>query len=118
MKRRRRVEVRIERHELSIFAGPPAGSGANPDDNAEINSGGDPGTGLTTLERDRSGLRHIKPERCPMCGSTEMLLLADAIALDSSSVALLKEDLEKGRSHLHCSTSGDWWVCGQSHDPG
>jgi hypothetical protein len=110
MKRRRRVEVRIERHELSIFAGPLVGSGANPD--------GNPGTGLAPLKQDQSGLRHIKPERCPICGSTEMLLLADAIALDSSSVALLKEDLEEGRSHLHCSTSGDWWVCGQSHGPG
>jgi hypothetical protein len=43
-----------------------------------------------------------------------MLLLADAVTAASLSVAALKYGLETGRYHLHCSATGEWWVCGQS----
>jgi hypothetical protein len=43
-----------------------------------------------------------------------MVALATAIALASLSATSLKDGLESGRYHLHCSPSGDWWVCGQS----
>jgi hypothetical protein len=87
--------VRIEHHEVSIFAGPMPGAGA----------GSMP---------DQSGLTHIKPERCPVCGCTEMLLLAEAVAVASVSVAALKDGLDQGKYHLHRSASGEWWVCGES----
>jgi hypothetical protein len=47
-----------------------------------------------------------------------MLLLADAIALTRVNAVSLKEGLEAGIYHLHCSRSGEWWVCGQSITPG
>jgi hypothetical protein len=94
--------VRIEHHELSIFAGPPTGpmAGANAD--------------AASPEPEEGGLSHAKPERCPICGSGEMLLLADAVAAASLNVGSLKDGLETGSYHLHCSTAGEWWVCGQS----
>ena len=74
--------------------------------------------GPVSPEPEKSGLRHVKPERCPMCGSDEMLLLADAVAAASLSAASLKDGLQTGRYHLHCSATGEWWVCRQSIRPG
>jgi hypothetical protein len=111
MKRRRRVEIRVERHELSIFAGPSSPSNpANPS----------PSSRQPVYEPplDRSGLQPIKPESCPICGSIDMLLLFEAIALTSMHPTSLKEGLESGQYHLHCSRAGEWWVCGQSLQTG
>lgn len=94
--------MRIEHHELSIFAGPMAGSMTDAD-SAGVSTG-----------PEESGLRHARPERCPICGSDEMLLLADAVTAASLSVAALKDGLETGRYHLHRSATGEWWICGQS----
>lgn len=105
------MEIRVERHELSIFAGPS--SPANPASPSPSNRG--PAYEATL---DRSGLHHIKPEFCPICGSLDMLLLSEAIALASRNPNSLKEGLESGQYHLHCSRAGDWWVCGQSLQPG
>jgi hypothetical protein len=61
-----------------------------------------------------SGQQQVKPETCPICGSLDMLLLSDAIAITTLTATNLKEGLESGRYHLHCSRAGEWWVCGQS----
>jgi hypothetical protein len=43
-----------------------------------------------------------------------MLPLAEAIAQAGLTATALKDGLETGRYHLHCSLSGDWLVCSQS----
>jgi len=118
VKRRRRVEVRIEHEELSIFSGPLAGSmtGVVNDPMARADSQAVPGA--VSREAEESGLRYSMPEHCPICGFDEMLLLADAVASVGLSVASLKDGLEKGRYHLHRTAAGQWWVCGQSIRPG
>jgi hypothetical protein len=54
-----------------------------------------------------------------------MLPLAKAIALARVNAGTLKDGLETGRFHLHCSLAGEWLVCTQSmeaflppHTPG
>ena len=100
MKRRRRIEVLIERHELSIFGvSPVAGE-------AKIGgvAGGSDGRGT-------SGSGEDKPASCPTCGSTEMLRLSEAMTL----VALnpVQPGASAERSNVHCmfSTSEECWVC-------
>jgi hypothetical protein len=51
---------------------------------------------------------------CPVCGAHEMLPLAQAIARAGLTAAALKNGLETGRYHLHCSLDGEWLVCSQS----
>lgn len=142
--------MRIERHEISIFAGSGAvggavaGAGASGgarelDELNELNELDevdelDRMDKLGELDRtdeldeqneqdeqdevDWSVLRRAKPERCPMCGSTKLLLLAEALAVSPANVGTLKDGLEKHRYHLHCSAEGEWWVCGHSAGPG
>jgi len=113
MKRRRRVEIRVERHELSIYASLPSGP-AHP-----ANPSGDPNRGaVVDAQLIPPGLSHTRPDSCPICGSQDLILLADAIALTSGNSTSLKDGLESGIYHLHCSRSGAWWVCGQSLTPG
>lgn len=113
MKRRRRVEIRVERHELSIYAGSPS-EPVHP-----ANLSGDPSRGaVIDAQLVPAGLRHAKPDSCPICGSLDLILLADAIALIGGNSTSLKDGLESGIFHLHCSSSGEWWVCGQSLTPG
>ena len=107
------MEIRVERHELSIYAGSSSGP-AHP-----VNFSSDPNRGaVIDAHLVPAGLRHSKPDNCPICGSQDLILLADAIALTSGSSTSLKDGLESGIYHLHCSRSGEWWVCGQSLIPG
>jgi hypothetical protein len=100
LKKRRRIEVFIERRELSVFSVSSAG--------VEAKVGGVAGGADS---RGASESRADKPASCPTCGSTEMLTLGEAMAL----VAL--DPLPPGsgaeRSNVHCmfSTSEEWWVC-------
>ncbi len=110
MKRRRRVEIRVERHELSIYASSPQNA-TRPAADATRNP-------IVDSAMLRPAPRGSQPEACPICGSLDMLLLADAIALSKGNAVALKDGLEAGIYHLHCSRSGEWWVCGQSLTPG
>ena len=100
LKKRRRIEVLIERRELSIFGISPLVGGAKPA-SGEGGAGppGDP-------EKDEE-----QPPRCPTCGSTEMLRLSEAMAL----VALhpVPPGSNADRSDVHCtfSISEECWVC-------
>lgn len=128
MKKRRKVEVRIEHHEVSIYSLPPAapGQGAVPFSSAGANSPATSGLGsmanfdgdFANVESDSVASDSTRPASCPVCGSAEMLLLAEALAVagqaTASLVASLKDGLVSGKYHLHCSASGQWWVCGQS----
>jgi hypothetical protein len=98
VKRKRRVEIRIERREVSVF-GAPGFISAQP-----------PGTSRP----ESSGLLCVRPAACPACGSPELLLLAEAVTLAGLDVASLQTGIEAGRFHLHCSVSGEWWICRQS----
>jgi len=117
MKRRRRVEIRVERHELSIFAGTAPAQPANPTGAPMPDTPASPNRASTLDPQLTPGASpRSTPESCPICGSQEMLPLAEAIA--RATPTNLKDGLESGRYHLHCSRSGDWWVCGQSLRPG
>ena len=107
------MEIRVERHELSIYAGASSGA-AHP-----VNYSGDSNRGaVIDGQLVPAGLLRNKPDCCPICGSQDLILLADAIALTSGRSVSLKDGLESGIYHLHCSRSGEWWVCGQSLTPG
>jgi hypothetical protein len=143
MIRRRRIEVHIERHELSIYSNKTAQQATQSpfrDSSSHDSRNSSPvwprtpsgSISSTTSSTEESALlgdaaigsaRHIAPPRdtdlyCPICGAHEMLLLAEAIAIARLTATALKEGLETGRYHLHCSLSGEWLICIQSlqHD--
>ena len=98
LKKRRRIEVLIERRELSIFGIPPV-AGAVPGGE----SGASPRSRLEKCEE--------RPSRCPTCGSTEMLRLSEAMAL--MALDPLSPGSSAERSNVHCtfSISEECWVC-------
>jgi len=98
VKKTRRVELQIEHREISIFAAP----------------GGNIPNWPSPTSPEGSGLRHTKIETCPTCGSSEMLLLTEAISPTGAGLANLQHGMEAGTVHLHCSPSGEWWICTQS----
>jgi hypothetical protein len=98
VKKTRRVELQIEHREISIFAAP----------------GGNIPNWPSPTSPEGSGLRHTKIETCPTCGSYEMLLLTEAISPTGAGLANLQHGMEAGTVHLHCSPSGEWWICTQS----
>ena len=98
VKKTRRVELQIEHREISIFAAP----------------GGLGSKWPSPTQPEGSGLRHSKIETCPTCGSSEMLLLTEAISPKGSGLANLQHGMEAGTVHLHRSPSGEWWICSQS----
>jgi len=98
VKTKRRVEIHIERREVSVFAG----SGVS----AEL--------AAASADPRAGGLERIRPAACPACGSADLLPLTEAVVLAGLDVAALQREIDSGRLHLHCSPSGEWWVCGQS----
>jgi hypothetical protein len=117
MKNRRRVEIRVERHELSIYSltAPAPVSPANP----SAHPSRDPASGPAVEGKfGLGGPRRDQPEPCPYCGSEDTLRLAEAIATSALTANALQDGLKAGDYHLHCSRSGEWWVCGQSPPPG
>jgi hypothetical protein len=100
VKKHRRVEIQIEHREISLFAGPAAGA-PQTQACAEVKS----------CNADRPGA-------CPTCGSTRLSLLAEAMARGELHQASLQTMVEAGSFHLHCSTSGEWWVCSPSTHAG
>lgn len=101
VKSKRRVEIHIERREVSIFRS-PGFVAAQPSATTRELAGGGP---------------CLRPAACPTCGSGDLLLLAEAVTLAGMDVDRLQTGLEDGRFHLHCATSGEWWICRQSGGP-
>ncbi|UWZ81938.1 hypothetical protein [Occallatibacter riparius] len=99
MKRRRRIEVLIERRELSVFGIPPAGGGAKP-----CNEGGASIRGAPEKHEER-------PSRCSTCGSTEMLRLSEALALMALDPVAARSSAERSDVHCTFSISAECWVC-------
>jgi hypothetical protein len=98
VKRKRRVEFQIEHSEVSIFAGPGApATHRNP-----------------SAAPDSSSPVCAKPEACPTCGSTSMVLLAESLAALGHNLSTLQQRINDGTVHLHRSRTGEWWICTQS----
>ena len=99
MKKRRRIEVFIERRELSVYGIPPSVGGAKPDSESGASIHGVP-------ER-----REERPSRCSTCGSTEMLRLTEAMAL--MALDPLSPGSDGKQSDVHCTfwNSVECWVC-------
>jgi hypothetical protein len=128
MIRRRKIEVHIERHELSIFtdiAGytssqSPFSSSPASNPTPAVTWPRKPGRiGCDAEESDLpapqlSAPRHSGKLFCSICGAHEMLPLTEAIAIARLTATALKEGLETGRYHLHCSLAGEWLICIQS----
>lgn len=97
MKKRRRIEVLIERRELSIFG---ASSFA-----------GEAKIGGTAEGRGASGSGEDKPAICPTCGSTEMLRLSEAMTLMAFDPVSPGSSAERSNVHCTFSASDECWVC-------
>jgi hypothetical protein len=98
MKKKRRVEFQIERNEISIFAGPGA---------LGIRS-------TAPASAVASGLIHRKTEKCPTCGSPDMILLSEYVTASGTDLSTLQQRISGGTLHLHCAQVGEWWVCTES----
>lgn len=96
VKKKRRVEIQIERREISLFSGPTAGAPQ------------------TQASATGNGLSAERPAACPTCGSPNLLLLSEAVARGELQRVSLQTMVEAGSFHLHCSASGEWWVCATS----
>ena len=94
MIRKRRIEVHIEHRELSVFSvfGEMTSEGA-------------------TRRPSGSGLREMRPETCPVCGSNEMVPLAEGVASAGLAIAAVRDGLANSKFHLQHTDSGAWWVC-------
>jgi hypothetical protein len=90
VKKTRRVELQIERREITVFAG----SGGKLPQPLREGDAGKP-----------------EPRACPACGSTTVRLLAQAVASPQMDMAALQQGIEDGSVHLHQSPDGAWWVC-------
>ncbi len=104
MKKRRRIEVLIERRELSIF-------GVSPD-GAEAKMGGftdDADVGGVAQSPEQSVEQ--RPARCPTCGSTEMLRLSEAMTLVARDPVRTGWSTERSHVHFTFSASEECWVC-------
>ncbi len=100
MNRKRRVEIRIEHTEISIFSGGgPVHSPGNPVHPAPANA---------------TGLLQASHPFCPTCGSAELVLLTDAVFHPRLNLAALNQGMRDGTIHAHRSPSGQWWICAKS----
>jgi hypothetical protein len=98
VKRKRRIEIEIERREISVFSRAASGAGDVP------SAAGSAAQGNVTA----------KPAACPRCGSEEMIPLAEAVTRPEFKRISGQSALESGRIHLHCTAAGEWWVCWRS----
>jgi len=96
LKKRRRVEFHIEHREVTVFAGP---SGL---------------AGLRSVSAGFGASGFLAPLTCPVCGSAQLLLLAETVASPGIDLRALQQGMEDGSVHLHCSADGAWWVCAES----
>ena len=105
--KKRRIEIQIERRELSVFSSPASNSDAG--DTNEKHEFGAPFPGSHLQD---------KPERCSTCGSTDMVLLSDAMLLATPGSFQSESPVTLIHCHLQCSRSNEWWVCRPSLDLG
>ena len=100
MKKKRRIQVLIERRELSISGISPPGGGATPG-----NSEG------RASPRGGQHMPEERPSRCPTCGSAEMLRLGEAMALVALDPLSPRSSAERSNVHCTFSISEECWVC-------
>jgi hypothetical protein len=100
MKRIRRIQVQVERRELSVFL-----SGSAPDLSSAVSEVG-------AVSASGSGLLDLRPAQCINCGSTYIEPIAEALA--DLSMTELRKVIEGGQFHLQQSASGSWWICRRS----
>jgi hypothetical protein len=98
VRRKRRVELHIEHREISVFAG----TGPYPT----------PPINISTL--DGAGLSQARQSACPTCGSSELVLMTDAVTNSRLDLATLNQGMQNGSVHFHRSPSGEWWICTRS----
>jgi len=106
LRRKRRIEVRVEREEISVFS--EGLSGFSVEGKSDF-SGED---WLSAARAYGNRPRPAAAENCPVCGSTDLLLLQSAVAAGAFSATGLQRGVESGGYHLHCSAAGEGWVCG------
>jgi hypothetical protein len=56
----------------------------------------------------------LKSRACPVCGSSQLLSLIEAVASPGIDLRLLQQGMENGSVHLHQSSDGSWWLCTES----
>jgi hypothetical protein len=110
LKKTRKFEVRIEHEELTMFVDKLPGTSSA--QGSETNVQALTEAWLRSAAARGSGLRHIKPENCPTCGKAELHLLSEAVTMGAFTAAGLQLGVKSGGYHLHCSATGEWWVCG------
>jgi hypothetical protein len=96
LKKRRRVELHIEHREITLFAGPG---------------------GVTVQQAPRPVVNPASialSPACPICGSSQLLPLADAVSSPGIDLRVLQQGMENGSVHLHRSPDGAWWICTES----
>jgi hypothetical protein len=106
VKRKQRIEIQIERRELSIFSSLASNSRAGEKNRAHENS------------EFLAGHKRDNPERCLTCGSTDMMLLSEAMTLATLGSLRTESSTVLINCHLQCSSSDEWWVCRPSLDLG
>jgi hypothetical protein len=98
VRKRRRVELHIERHEISIFAGSP-------------HSDEQVGEQQPT---EGAGSFQIGQTACPICGSPDLILLTEAVNRAGLDLARLNQGMQAGKIHFHRSNAGEWLICAKS----
>jgi hypothetical protein len=96
MKRKKRTSILIERREISLFA-----------------STGD----LPSERMPESQVSEAPPEICPSCGAPDMLPLTELFTTGGINIDSLRKGVGNGQMHVHCTSTGNWWVCSQSLKP-
>jgi hypothetical protein len=94
LKKRRRVEFHIEHREITVFAG-----------------------GLAAAQSARAGFGAsdgLQPHACPVCGSFQLLVLAEAVSSPDMDLRALQQGMQDGSVHMHSSADGAWWICAES----
>lgn len=97
MRKKRRVELHIEHREISIFAGTALS-----------------GRTIDARPSDTTGPLEVRRASCPTCGSSDLVLLTDAVTNLRLDLAVLNQRMQDGSVHLHRAPSGEWWICTQS----
>jgi hypothetical protein len=103
----RRVEVTVERETVTMLVR------GQPKEGTEEPVIGDSGPESGRLEQQPPASALKEPfESYPTCGSSSMVLLAEA--LPGLDLTLLQQGIDGAHVHLHRFSSGKWCICKQS----
>jgi hypothetical protein len=94
VRKKRRLELHIERREISVFARP-----------RQV-------TDLSSAEG--ADAMQMSQTACPTCGSKDLILLTEAVTQKHLDFALLNQGMQEGSIHYHRSNSDEWWICTKS----